>query len=431
MNIRKMDRAEFDRAVRSGLGSAFLHVCAHGDAEVDEELLGACLHNYVFDKQIDESRHKWLAMMIDRSGRWPMYADAILCELKRMPDDPWDFEQLVWLAVEMYERGYAAVRDMLLDIFDDAMLKYEGYTEIERAIVLVGGMPAFETAARWLGRSADGNEYQIHSLYELASDLFNKGEVNALLEREPADLHLRAFLAAVKEFEQISNKPYVPDAPLMMLEVFERVNAANDFSPGRGLRQFGKICTERERMEIYGVFLKENNPYRQYAYLEVFQTTGLPDVNDKVLELLNSEHERLRNRAFAVLEQTKSPLVRERLLNLITGENEADVRRGLCLLRSNFEIGDVAMILEKLATLKDPDEIHRMSASLRDLVDHYPEESWNDVLHCLYFMEPCGYCRGWILERMIRRGAAPAQLLFEAQWDACQEVRVWARGCGN
>lgn len=428
MNVRKLDRAEFDRAIRCGLGAAFLHVRTHGDLEVRDQLLAACLHNYVFDKQIDESRHKWLAMMIDRSARWDIYADAVVGELKKMPEDPWDFEQLVWLAVEMFDRGHAEVSDVLLGIFDEAVVKYEGYTKIERAIVLVGGMPAFEMAARWLGSRAEGNEYEIHSLYELAGDLFNQNEVNALLEREPTDLHLRAYLTAVKTFEEISKKPHVPNEPLTLQEVFDRVNAADDFSFSHGLRRFGKVCTERERMQIYDAFLAEEKPHQQFAYLEVFLATGLPDVNDKVLELLNSEYERLQHRAFVVLEETKSPLIRARLLKLIESECEADVGRGLRLIQSNFEIGDVPMISDKLTAIEEPEQVHWVSMTLCDLVDHHPEEPWDDVLLRLYDTEPCGFCRGEILEKLIRRGAAPAQLLFEAQWDASQEVRFTARG---
>jgi hypothetical protein len=66
--------------------------------------------------------------------------------------------------------------------------------------------------------------------------------------------------------------------------------------------------------------------------------------------------------------------------------------------------------------------------SLRHLVDSYPDEPWNDVLLRLYDMEPCGFCRGGLLDMMISRKAAPAQFLFEAQWDACQDVKSSARG---
>jgi hypothetical protein len=428
MNFQRLDRYEFDRAIRRGLGSAFLHISAYGDAGIEEELLGACLHNYVFDKQIDGSRHDWLAMMIDRSGRWQFYADAIVRELESLPDDPWDFEQLVWLGVEMYERGHAEVREVLMRIFESACEKYDGCTEIERAITSVAGLPGFEMGARWLGRRADGNEYECHSLYKLACDLFYGCNVDQLLETEPRDLHLRAFRNAVKRLENIEKSHSGPDAPPTLAEVLEAVSSAADFKPYRRIRRFGKTGTEAERRQIYEALLKESNSFKQYAYLEVFELTGLPDVSEKVFEFLKSEHERLRHRTLCVLEKMKSPAVRKLALEFLQSQGDSDVTIGLRLLRANCEAGDSAMIFEKLAALTDLDHIHRASMAIRDASESIPQEPWERVLLRLYDIEPCGFCRRGILEKLIARKAASRELLVEARWDASQEVRMVARG---
>ncbi len=78
MKPRKLGKRAFARALRHGLGSAHLHVKEYGDEGVENILIDACLTDLVYDRQADSGRARWLARMLDASGRIEYYASKIL-----------------------------------------------------------------------------------------------------------------------------------------------------------------------------------------------------------------------------------------------------------------------------------------------------------------------------------------------------------------
>ena len=56
---------KFQDALRKGLGRALMHVKTYGTENVRDEILQACLHNFIYDPQCEKSRANWLIEIIN------------------------------------------------------------------------------------------------------------------------------------------------------------------------------------------------------------------------------------------------------------------------------------------------------------------------------------------------------------------------------
>jgi hypothetical protein len=428
MRVRELKRDEFARTIKNGMGSAFLHVCAYGDEGVQEELLRSCLTNHIFDRQCENARNFWLARMLDRTGRLQFYADEIYGALEKLPEDAWDFTQLVWLAFELFERGQSKFQELLLAVFEQACSKYEEPTEIVHVMLEVAGLRGFEIAARWMGTHAPHEDYEIHRLYERAVYLHYENVVEHVFTSHAGDSGLHAFRDVVMEFKAAREKTYVPDPPLMLSEVFQRIDAATDFKLIGGLRGFGKHASESELREICQRLKAETDPSRQYAYLEVFGARQLPEVDDSLLVLTESMHKRVRRSALSVLSKTKSPAIRQYALRLVESNCESKFAVGLELLEASVEPGDTELFLEKFPLIQDEEMFHSVAFTVRELAEQFPAEPSRKLLLYIYEFVRCSSCREYVLSDLLERNFASQSLLFEAQWDVNDKVRMLARG---
>jgi len=86
--------------LRKGQGRALLHVIHYGLEDVADLILEACLHNQVYDQQIESFRDHWLLSMFKDSASYPKIRAAILKALKTEPIG-YDLYQLFLLARTM------------------------------------------------------------------------------------------------------------------------------------------------------------------------------------------------------------------------------------------------------------------------------------------------------------------------------------------
>src|SRR5450759_3536764 len=76
--VRRLDRTEFASALRKGQGRAMLPVIHFGLDDVKDLVLEACIHNQVYDQQIESGRGDWLFEMFMDSPHYPEFRKAIL-----------------------------------------------------------------------------------------------------------------------------------------------------------------------------------------------------------------------------------------------------------------------------------------------------------------------------------------------------------------
>lgn len=437
MKIRKLEPCEFARAIRNGLGSAFLHIHEYGDDGLEDELAYACTNNLVYERQSDNWRHTWLSRMLTNTGRIDLYAEKIRETFESLPEDQADLHQLVWLAVELYELGFDSFRQILLDLIEQAANSFDCDAAIFPALINVAGLKGLSISAKWLVKMHPDDAYAMLDLFDHACDVLDEWAVSAYFEKHTAtDDSLKTFTESVeaeKLKKDLPSEPYQSPVPPTLSEVIELVKSAKDFKHIRGLMQFGKRASASEIDEIYRRLERERDPFKQNAYLECFRVQPLPRVTNELLPMLDSDHDRVRFHAISSISRSKSQLVRELALSRIATENERDISTGIGLLRANYEPADAASIHSAMVKIKNPDLIDAVVRVMLDIAEQHPGKILTESWLWLFEFGPCGSCRSSILKQLVKHNVAPAQLLLEARWDANFEVRGIARGtpCDN
>ena len=102
--VKRLSQKEFKAALEKGQGRATLHVIQFGLDDVKDLVLEACLHNQVYDQQIESNRGKWLFNMFQDSPHFPEFRDAIFRALE-VETNYWDIYQLCSLVREIAVTG--------------------------------------------------------------------------------------------------------------------------------------------------------------------------------------------------------------------------------------------------------------------------------------------------------------------------------------
>ncbi|MGD9682350.1 MAG: hypothetical protein AB7W16_14280 [Candidatus Obscuribacterales bacterium] len=417
-----MRKREFARALRHGLGAAYLHVKEYGDSGVEKHLLNACLKDLVYDGQIDSGRAGWLARMLDRTGRIEKYAEAIHAALTaESSGEEWDLEQLVQLACELFERGFGEFKDVLLGLAQDKQDSI-GQITLGEALIDVAGLTGFAVAADKMVRTGADN-WEKHSLYEYACrSCGNAEEVDTFIGSQ--------FWSDVQVEIADRQQPVATSSrePLSLAQVLDVIE--NGEKPEREhyrCRVFGRTATDEELLIVADRLEKEKDPLRLYAYLAVFWNRPLPVASPKVIRHLFSENADIRRSARNALSMVRSSAVRKAALKALKSDTEDLIVSGLNLLKLNYQKNDLGILTSGLGRLENVNQIHWGARAATGIAERSNDVALSGVLAWVYEYTPCGLCRGGALNRLIQWGTAPAQVLYEAQWDAEEDTRRMAR----
>ncbi len=429
MKPRKLEKRAFARALRHGLGSAFLHVRKYGDGGVEDLLLDACFRVLVYDSQLDSGRASWLARLLDSTGRIEFYAHAIYEFISSEAEHPrYDLEQLICLASELFERGFVEFKQALFALVSS---KHDLQVALGEALIDVAGWTGLEAAVRIVAGS-DVEGWDKYCLLEYAGEYFDDcDKVETYLQNKSVDDTLVAqFLRDIEDerTRRDSRESSYEPARWTIEEVLDAVeNHPNPKSLHYIFRTFGRNASDGELNSVFRRLESESNVDRIASYLGVFASKPLPSVSKPIINLLNSNDEDVRRVARNALSNVKDSNVRKAGLNLIGGANDELAVAGLNLLQLNYQAGDEAMIFDALKRLKDVDYIHWGAMAVSRIAENSGDVALSSTLEWACEFTPCGFCRRSVLEQLIAWEMAPARILYEAQWDAEPAVRRLAR----
>ncbi len=429
MKVRELSKPEFTRALNNGLGCALLHVKEYGDKGLEEEILEACLTNMVYFRQINCSRGEWLAHVLDHTEHIEEYARQINEALTRGPEDGANFSQLVELASELFERGFYEFKPTLISLPPDE--KNEETLTLGEALVNVAGFTGLEMAARRMVHSS-AESWKMECLYRYACEKFDsENDVTDFFEdRVDHDPALARFWKELQEEIATSLKRSEDHTPLPTLDlnqVLAMIATDPKTTSSLKLARFGRKALDEDLQVLVRNLSQEQDPARIYAYLTVFRDRALPEVPDNVLALVRGEDKDLARVARNALSIVKSDEVRELGLNALQSESEDHIISGIYLLTLNYQPNDREKISNALRNLKDRDSIHWGGMATFAIADNSDDKDLTELFVWLYDWTPCSNCRMLVLNHLTRWGTAPAQLLYEAQWDVEEQVRHIAR----
>lgn len=127
-------KQEFFLALRLGIGRAYLMAKRFRHVDFTEEIIKACIKNYAYDGQIEDSRAEYLYELINLSERKDEIVNAVLKHLSKRQSDTWTLVQLFDLAKLFAQEGNGKARKAIYDRYlkygNESSAPWAGYSQI-------------------------------------------------------------------------------------------------------------------------------------------------------------------------------------------------------------------------------------------------------------------------------------------------------------
>lgn len=414
-------------ALRKGLGRAYSW--ASGYKLRSELLLEACLTELRFEYMVEEYRGNWLWELIDAAGLVGAFRDPILTALQNLDAESPD-GQLCQLARHYAERGDHAFRAALYDIV--AHKPYpEECTFGEDEILSLDGETAFLYAARVRGnqnRSPEWNWDDDRLIREAAERFGGEQRIEQLL-RNDSSTGAQIFLERWTQDRRPGNHVEPPVEPARSLADVLQSAATPDASTF-WLRRWGmREATNVDLLAVLGIATQTDDPAIAARLLRAFSSGTSLAFDARLIDLCQHFDAEVRRMAFNALEHFRHPQVRSFA--------EQELGRGVSnrgvvgLFEKNYQPGDAGRILEALTLSDDPNELHWLLMSVRDVLEANPSPDSLPLALVAYAHTPCSFCRSGISRWLLGQNLAPTWLVDECCYDADDDCREAIRNPGS
>lgn len=446
-----LTREEFQDALRKGLGRAVRHVRSSAPDDVREDLLNASLHCLVYDVLCEEGRAAWLMKMFQITGEPELYRQPILQRLRDLADEEpregSDFWQLYHLAVEFAFNDDREAHDLVYETFDK-MIHDVTMTGCDELIQLDGINGLLHVLAKTGQRILDGFGFWDANYYiREAVENFGLELVQETIEREIEQNPLvRAYFDRADSDDPYFDYPFYPqtDRPpdLPLREWVDRI-MEDDFSDfkdyGEGFPPYYSLITRRGGVECaarkaeadelayaFEKLLETDHPMRQYCLLGAFGRRPMPRVEKKILDYFDTDNVALQWSTAIVLSNISHEAIRDKAMELLLAEPaRLNWHYGFTLLESSFRPGDQAALEKAIQTREFPNgaSFDLAGSSLRNLIDHNPEESFQKLCCWFYERTPSSRCRTDLVKHLVKHQTISCEMLEECLDDSCEETR--------
>ena len=436
MTVQRLNRAEFADALRKGQGRVMLYVREYGLEGVTDLLLEACIHNQVYDQQLESGRGKWLFAMFRNTPQFSEIRDAILQAIE-IEADAKNLFQLCQLAGAIATLGDAPMHQALGrvvfrdagDPASDETLGVEEWLDLE-------GVRGMLELARIYGRQLLRDPERFVVIELLVNERHPEFR-QALSEAAKDDPEIKAYYAAALEREkELFNREPIDletdrqarherarrEYPLE--RILTNARAHKGKYPGRYM-DFGRHATPEELETVFTQLLREPDPAVQMRLLWVFRRAILPRLDPQIFAWANGEDEGLRSAAIAALARISDPqghrLAREKVE---TGQLLGADQEALNLFLINYEGQDAGLIARGLAGIHpNAEEAHRLGYSAMELAEKVPGQELAEAVVWVYEQTPCAFCRYKAVKWLDQLGLLTAEQLRECPYDANDDIR--------
>jgi HEAT repeat protein len=429
MKAKRLSKREFERALKLGLGRAFLHVRDYGDAGVEDVIERSLLTDYVYDNQFEGDRGWWCFSILLNTGRIHEYAEFLLNNIGRGELRPLDQRHQLIVAGYFFEQGYQEFRKEIFGLSRVLLARASHQVSCLRELISVAGEKGFEFGLVELCKGCadlDQFSWECNEIYEFANN--NLSSVDEALKRiEELEPDTVRFRAAIEEFKREDVEPYKPKPDPTLSEIVEFITVRDSFVRNVRPVRFGKIATDEEIGTVFDLLQHADSEVKQYACLLVFDDRQLPLIDERILNILNADNKRLRLACASALSNCSDRLVRRKALTLLKSEDGEHINFGLALLKSNYRSSDANLVLKALQKLQTPQDIHSAGLALKDLRRVEGRQELKDCFLWLYENGPESWCRAQFVETLYEWQLCPDEILYESQWDSGSDSNEFAR----
>lgn len=430
MKARKLNKEEFEHAIKLGLGRAVLHVRDYGDEGMEDVLKRAMLNSYVFDRMFETCGGWWVFEMVSASGNLRQYAEYFFANYSRSKDKMLNLEQQLVIAVLFYENGFESFSPIVLKLGKALLGGKHCQITVANEFIDTFGMAGFEVTVVEMAKAGidiEKNSYECNAIFERAVDVFDDSAVEESLSRLQSEHEsIGRFREAVDCFNDDSEKPFGLKE-LTLQQVIELIDFQPEGLSNLAYRRFGRKASNSELAAVFEALKNTKDWRKQHAYLDVFTDRELPELDEGVMSLIYSEHVDVRRASFDALSNTTSERLRAKALELLQDGKDDCIQGGIRLLKKNYKAEDAGVILNALKNLKNADYIHWAGIDVDGLAAVAGRTELKECFEWLYENGPDSYCRRRFVEQLLEWNCAPKEMLLEAQWDVSDEVKNLVR----
>lgn len=417
--------SEFTSVLKRGLGRAMVLLKKNPASEaLQSELMHACRTNLVYDPQCECPRAPYLCSLIRETGESRFFWNNLLRYFgetkgeKRETNHQQIFEILCMLASDDASLDRQALRSLLLsaDFCTVAIHCMD-------ALVRLDGISGLTFCFRNFPNEVRSEDWAFKSLeYELV-ERDGKGVARSRLqEARQQDPELDRLMHIIESTDRTNEKIEPIFDRAMVKELFAR----HQHIPYTWARDASAEDLEWAADEL----LAAKDDWQILNYLRLFfWKRDFPKSAARLIDLANSQNERVASAAVRALSRINNPDVRRLALELMSNLSRA--ADGVLLLKSNWQPGDFFTIEKALATVgADEFEYHRFGFSILDVLDHapVPPSECNDTLLKLYENDPCSNCREQVVSKLFASGTVPDWMAEECRYDAVPEIAARFNG---
>jgi hypothetical protein len=440
--IQHLDRDEFAAALRKGLGRAMLHVRQFGLDEVWDLVLEACLHNQVYDQQIDDVRGEWLFEMFKDSPYLPRFREAILAAIEVETEDR-NLVQICNLMGRLAVRGDNEAHQKLKDFV------YRNETESEDFDWLGEDDLLFVEGPGGILGLARNFSLRMHANPEYSPPFIDFDDfpeyARILKEYSAKDPAIAAYyqyleIAGQERFSKKSEEERALERTLRHERIRQEYSLQSILDDARNevgkypdrYMQFGQHATRDELEEIYTRLIGETrDPVRtRLLWVFRFRLAPLPHIDDQFIEWAAARSDELRAAAIWDLSLVSD----QRIHQLAKSKVEAGALTGsdcdaIRLFVHNYDESDGPLILSALEKIHpERDDAYSLSQDILEVSDKHVGQLPPGLLLWVYENMPCTHCRFRAVEMLDRMHQFSDALRFECQYDCNEDIRAFARG---
>ncbi len=424
MRNNAMSLQLFESWLRKGLGRAVIFLQQNEGAPYRDAVLRALLHNITYDAQCEEGRGEYLWKLIQHSGDRKFFQDAVLCHLTHpVPDlgEEYEWPQIFYVAQRFAGECGPEMRQAMYSAFDRLGFGTAGVSAAT-SLINLDGLEGFAFAVNRFDMSSSEDEWwTVGSLITDLEDRFGKDEAERLIARTAAsDRTVEKIIGAYRLYEE-GRKDAKKQADLEQADLATLTSMPGEHSWAWEFRRWAIKASDEELGAAANQFLWETNPAKVWGCLRLFARRPFSGDVGRLLELSDSDNQRVRRAAVVALSRVRDPRVRSRALVLLhSGERFGD---GVALLESNYDPGDFRLFENVFTRPLTPNEIHSVGMSVRHIIDKNVWPELEKLLLLLYEEGPCSLCRTEIVEALIKLDRLPDWVRAECHFDAEPETR--------
>ena len=174
---------------------------------------------------------------------------------------------------------------------------------------------------------------------------------------------------------------------------------------------------------------RQSHPDRLCKYLRVFGRRALPDFDARLLAYAEHADREVRCLANRALSRVAHPQVRRLAVERLSAGKVSEDELGL--LRSNYELGDAALIEPLLRAPEDTDELHALTLDLVGLFEAHTVAESASAMAFVYEESPCSNCRSRAAGVLADSGQLAPWLREECRDDCSEATRALVMAAGS